>query len=93
MAAVLPVPFVLERIEDGRLVAHCDCRHGPALRPPAVDQFPNRDGLEPASEPTALLVESEFDDRLRNFGKDFLNDFIGVLGRKSAAPRDSEQKG
>jgi hypothetical protein len=58
----------------------------------AVDQFSHRDRLEPASKPAALLVEPEFDDRLRDFGKDVLDDFIGIIGRKSATPRDSEKK-
>ena len=79
MTAVFLIPFVLERIEDGRIVCNRDCRNRPALRSPTINQFPDSDGLEPASESAALLVEPEFDNGLRNLGKDFLDDFIGIL--------------
>src|SRR5580704_17311798 len=93
VTAVLPVPFLLERIENERLAGDRNCRHGPALRPSPVDQFSDSDGLEPASESTALVVEPEFDDGLRDFGEDFLNDFIGILWGKCAVTSNFEKKG
>jgi hypothetical protein len=58
-----------------------------------VGNRPQFSGLEPTSESSALLVESEWDNGSRHFGEDFLDDLVGVLRRKSAAPWKFEKKG